>query len=363
MRLSTHPGILIAIAAVMVALCRPLGAQEPATARQYPIPGHGSLLLRVPQDWKGVGKSLEKPPSFLFRFAPPSGDAFLLQVTSVWLEPEKSAALIPDTIKSGIQATAVSMLPEAIEKEAAVVELRGPQSIGYHFTLTRRSPPAGEKDYKYVTQGTFKTGEVVTIFTLLYRDSGLAEKERALRMLAEASHSPTGPAAPPAPAYAEILQVRESEKGYELSVPASPLVMTIPKGGLARARNPQGGAASSPRYFYFEDPANHLFVSGWIEAARRFPGIKPFWENETAARRRRGLRDPQDVVFTKIENWDAIVYDETIAIGTNSHIRAHWLQAGTWIDMHVSIAAESSSAEARARLTALLKTIQVKERE
>ncbi len=77
---------------------------------------------------------------------------------------------------------------------------------------------------------------------------------------------------------------------------------------------------------------------------------------------RRGLPEPQDVSFVKIGNWDAIVYDIAFSQGSNSHIRAHLLEAGTWIDIHLSISSERRSPENRARLQDLLKAIQVKEK-
>jgi hypothetical protein len=352
---------LMAVAAVLCALSRSLGAQEPAQIQQFSIPGHGSLMLRVPAGWKVLSKSLEKPPSVVLRFAPASGDGFNLQVTSVWLDAEKIATFTPDKIKSAVQGAAARLLADAAEKDAALVELRGAQSIGYHASLTQGGTPSDANDYKYVTQGTLRTGEVMTLFTFLYRDPVLPEREQALRMFADASYSATGLTAATAPR-SDILQVRELAQSYELSVPASRLVVTLPKGSLFRATNQRGGSADNPRYFFFEDPANHIFVSGWMESERGFSGIKAFWENETTAMGRRGLPAPQDVLFTRIGNWEAILYDQPIPIGTNSHIRAHWLQAGTWIDMHISIAFDGSSAESRAKVMALLKTIQVKER-
>ncbi len=146
------------------------------------------------------------------------------------------------------------------------------------------------------------------------------------------------------PSKNETIQINELKEGYELTVPVSQLVMTIPKGGLSQKNIPLGGSTDSPRYFNFEDKALHLIISGWFEPAQRYSGIKKSWDEDRKEWNRRGLPDPQDVSFV------------------NSHIRAHWLQAGTWIDIHISMTSDRPSVESRAKLAALLKTIQVREK-
>jgi hypothetical protein len=161
---------------------------------------------------------------------------------------------------------------------------------------------------------------------------------------------------------ATTLEIAEMAGNYVLTVPVSRLIMTIPKGGLALATNPAGGSASSPRYFYLEDKTLNLIISGWFEAEQGFPGIKEFWESETAAGKRGGLPEARGVTFARLGDWNAIIYDVDIPKGKNSHIRAHWLQAGTWIDIHVSMTADLPEKEIRVRLQNILKTIQVVEK-
>jgi hypothetical protein len=138
--------------------------------------------------------------------------------------------------------------------------------------------------------------------------------------------------------------------------------MTIPEGGLSQEKNTRGGSTDSPRYFYLEDKALQLIISGWFEPSKGFRGIKSFWEDEIRAWKRGGLPEPHNILFTKIANWDAILYDISIPKGSNSHIRAHWLQAGTWIDIHLSMTSDRPSSEVRNTLQSLLKNIRVKEK-
>ena len=166
------------------------------------------------------------------------------------------------------------------------------------------------------------------------------------------------------PKAAATLQISQTAESYVLSVPVSQIVMTIPKSGLTPKKVEVGGATAHPRYFYFEDKSG-LVISGWFEPDRGFKGVEKFWENETRAWKQKGISDPKDVSFLKIDKWDATIYEMALPSpkATNSHIRAHWVQAGTWIDMHLSITSELSSAENRAKLTALLKTIRVQVKE
>src|SRR5260221_9138721 len=68
----------------------------------------------------------------------------------------------------------------------------------------------------------------------------------------------------------EALQIRELPAEYELSVPVSKLVLTLPKGGLAREKIALGGSTANPRYFNFKDEERSTILSGWFESARRF---------------------------------------------------------------------------------------------
>jgi hypothetical protein len=157
----------------------------------------------------------------------------------------------------------------------------------------------------------------------------------------------------------ETLRVSEFERVFELSVPVSRLVMSIPKAGLVQMNAPVG--ANHPRYFYFVGGADAVNISGWIESAQRFRGVSEFWKSETGGWRRQGLPDPVDVRFIKVGGWEAIVYDMSSPVGSNSHVRAHWVQAGTWIDLHISTI-QNASAESRNRLLEMLRSIEVREK-
>lgn len=158
------------------------------------------------------------------------------------------------------------------------------------------------------------------------------------------------------------IEITQRKEKYILTVPVSRLVMTVPKGDLTRVHNSNGGSADSPRYFIFEDETHHLIVSGWFESDDNFPGVKQFWAEEMAAWKQRNLPEAQDVIFEDIGSWKAILYDINIPGTGNSHVRAHWVQDGTWIDVHISLTSNESQTGRRNRLREALKAIQVSEK-
>ncbi len=159
-----------------------------------------------------------------------------------------------------------------------------------------------------------------------------------------------------------ILRIQETQQAYSLSVPVSKLVMTIPRGVPPLKAQALEGSPDNPRYFSLTEESRALFISGWFESADGFKGIAAFWQQETADWKKNGLPEPRDVSFEKIGNWDAIVYETAIPEITNSHIRAHLVQSGTWIDIHLSVTTKKSSAENRALLESLLRGISVSEK-
>ncbi len=156
------------------------------------------------------------------------------------------------------------------------------------------------------------------------------------------------------------LQITEQNGKYVLTVPVSHLVMTIQKGGLAKTKNPFGGAGDSPRYFMLQDSSLHLIVSGWFESDEHFDGIKKLWATDVAAWKQRNLPEAKDVSFEDVGKWQTIFYDTTSPAKGQSHIRAEWVQDGTWIDLHLSFTSDDKSqTERRDRLRKELKAIQV----
>jgi len=160
------------------------------------------------------------------------------------------------------------------------------------------------------------------------------------------------------------IQITETARAFELTVPVSRLVMTIPKADFTHTDQNQAGSAGNPRYFIFRHKTLNLTIEGWFEPAENFPSLKKLWAEKTKLLTRSGQSAPAEVSFTKIGRWRAILYDvpDPAIPLVNSQISAHWLQAGTWIELHLSLTADSMGKDPRTKLVELLKTIQVREK-
>jgi hypothetical protein len=169
----------------------------------------------------------------------------------------------------------------------------------------------------------------------------------------------------PGPRSNEALEIIESSSAYRLSVPVSELTLSFPRGNWSRQdKSALGAGTANPRYFYFEDANEEsLILSGWFEPERLFSGsAAKQWQKDAAALKKTPAPEPVNVTFEKVGGWDTVMYDHLMGKVVSSHVRAHWVQAGTWIDIHISTTTYRSSAENRKKLKSLLRAITVAEK-
>jgi hypothetical protein len=164
------------------------GAKHATTAdsSDFGIPGHGSLRLTLPDGWQAQSRTLSNPPSVTLHFIPASGDAFDVQVTAVWLDPDKRSKETTESLRATVQRTAAELLPHSIEKTATLHDIRGSQSVGFYYALTDNNPGPGE--FTNLTQGVFLTGEVLSTFTILQRTAVSGEADQALEAFRQAAY-------------------------------------------------------------------------------------------------------------------------------------------------------------------------------
>jgi hypothetical protein len=158
------------------------------------------------------------------------------------------------------------------------------------------------------------------------------------------------------------LVVTTQEDSIELSVPASRLILSFPRGGLAAVDEPRTGAAASSRYFHFNDEKRGLVVSGWFEPASSYVGFEKFWMGELLAMKKNGipLREAPDVV--RAGAWQAVAYNVVLPNGVSANVRAELISAGTWADVHISVTSKGSAREAREQAVQFLRSIVAKEK-
>jgi len=177
------------ITLLLAAFCGSAGAQSSSRIiREYAVPSHGKFVLEVPEAWRETAAAVEEPPSVHLQILAAEADRFKVRATAIWLDPDGLAKSTSTDLRQTLNETAQTLLPEAVESEAELKELKGDQTTGYYFGLTDREFPAGE--YRYMIQGIQLTGELLTVYTILYHDWDLPEKQAILDMFAGARHAP-----------------------------------------------------------------------------------------------------------------------------------------------------------------------------
>ena len=335
-----------------------------ATAvRDYALGQHGSLQLTVPVSWKD---SVTQPPNGLsptIAFVPERGAAFRVLLTPIW--SDRSGAVLPVAadIRKKVEQAAAQAKAQALEPDVAVQEMNGTTGSGYHYAVTDRAPKPGE--FKRMNQGMLRVGDLLVSFTILSHDAADPVNAEATAMLEGAVHSTRQTAmsgVKDSSVRPDALQITQTDQAYVLTVPASRLVMRIPLNGLSLTNSAIGGPTDNPRYFHFRDDAKQVIMSGWVESDQAFPGLQKIWADEVTVSKKNGLPDAQRVVFGRQGNWETIAYERAVPNFTNAHLHAHWVQAGTWIDLHISLMTNGSSQGARAKLEALLRSIVVSQK-
>ena len=155
------------------------------------------------------------------------------------------------------------------------------------------------------------------------------------------------------------LVIAETGDVFRLSVPVGHLSMTIPRSELAVVHDAGSGGTASPRYFHLEDTTHGIIISGWFESANQYRGIKQFWKGEVEALKKSGAPMPRNESLQKAEKWDIVLYDSKAPGGSNTHIRAEWVELDTWIDVHISVTTTDPIDAARTAAMNVLRGIRV----
>lgn len=333
---------------------------EAYNTKSYPLPNRGKIQMNVPKTWRSKVSQPKNnlPPSIMF--LPKSATSFQVLMTPLWSDSEKAA---PDqqSIKNNIGRIIEQMKSISVEKEIPIRELKGVAGAGYYFSMTDKAPKPGE--FISMTQGMYQLGELLITFTVFWNEGSRDASDETIRILESARHIKNQPSLSSSgvgKVRKDAIQVLQKGNNYVLTVPVSQLTMNIPRFGLIQEDNQVKGSTENPRYFYLKDPNTGLLISGWFEPEKGYPGIQDFWKDETKSWKENRKPGAHNVSITKIGNWDAVLYDMKIFGGVNGHIRAHWVQAGTWIDIHLSIHTTQTSQETREILISFLKKIAIK---
>jgi hypothetical protein len=177
-RIHFFPVIALCVAATAVALA--------GSSRVFELPDHGTLTLIVPDGWmdKVNHPANRLPPTMLLR--PGAAGSGEVLITAVWPIPPATKISDEATLRSEVAVAAKKAASQSVEGTLSLQDLKGIEGRGFYFSATDRAPSPGE--YKYLTQGIVRVGEIALAFTILTNDGQEAVVKAALEMLQTAVH-------------------------------------------------------------------------------------------------------------------------------------------------------------------------------
>jgi hypothetical protein len=107
-------------------------------------------------------------------------------VTPAWEEGPAGPAPNERSMRERVEQYLEGVKANAVEKAIDLVKLEGPSGPGFYFSATDQAPRPG--DYKFLTHGVLKTGDLAVSFTILTRDGQEQIVRDALAMLKTAKH-------------------------------------------------------------------------------------------------------------------------------------------------------------------------------
>jgi len=151
----------------------------------FQLPKHGVVQLDVPEGWVS---ELDQPPGEVpptIYLRPKTGKPFEVMITPFWRKGEDTT-VYESALRDQTEEVAAKAQPGAVEKQLTLKELSGIGGRGYYFSATDRAPKPGE--YKYMTQGMLKLGNLALAFTVLSNDAESDVVATALQLLSTAEH-------------------------------------------------------------------------------------------------------------------------------------------------------------------------------
>ena len=159
---------------------------EQESVRRYELRDGNSIQLKTPVSWKSELKDGPRLPYATIAFRPLAGPAFEILISPIVFSGSEVKSLSATDIRRRVLAGLEVVKSQAVESEVEVKELKGAAGPGYYYTVTDRAPKAGE--YKYLTSGIVRVGNLAVSFTVLTNDGQQNFIDEALAVLRSAAH-------------------------------------------------------------------------------------------------------------------------------------------------------------------------------
>jgi hypothetical protein len=197
--------------------------------------------------------------------------------------------------------------------------------------------PPRPGDYKVATAASLWLGaDTVVHATILCDDTGSAAFSEALKIVRTAAVITTPADASPA-------------KPASSSGP----VTLLPPPGFTRS---EIKASASPGYFSYTRATDGVILTGWLDQAAKFKGMRTFWAVEKVSLETNLGVKVTNESFKITAGWNVVSYDLAVGATVQKNIRACRVYGDTWADVHLSQTGEGASL---ARLEAALAQIKV----
>jgi hypothetical protein len=160
-------------------LCVSAAADDLVT-RSYDLGAHGTLRLRLPAGWNDKVRQHpgDSPPTIVLSGF--EGTPFLIKITPRWPAPGAADFGSPAYLHDLVERAAQAVASQSVEGRLDLVRAGGGRP-GYYFTATDRAPAPG--DFKYLTQGAVRVGDLVCTFTILANDDKPLLRNQVLTLL------------------------------------------------------------------------------------------------------------------------------------------------------------------------------------
>ena len=126
-----------------------------------------------------------------------------------------------------------------------------------------------------------------------------------------------------------------------------------------RFKSKETRANPHPGYFSYADH-HGVILSGWLDDAKDYPGMKKFWAKEKAVMKEKTGIVASNEMLKLSGSWSVVFY--TVSISDNlvqKNLRACQVLGDTWADVHLSITSRESTWS---QLEDALKAISLTER-
>src|SRR5215510_2292630 len=320
-------------------------------AEAFDWPGYGTVSAAVPTGWSVHAQSTKNVEFYLIA-EPQAGPVVNAQFSLIILPPEQPLKV--EQVKSRLEDITRQFLDRSVEKVFDPKPLTLSRGSGWVVEFTDASllgKPAEPGNYK-VTRSALALldDQVILIATILFDDPSLAEVGMAMSLLSSLRFE------------------RGTTHGQAAATSAGPFTFTVPQSRVVvKVSDPSlrldDTASAGGNYFKLARSKPQLILSGWLEPAASYKGLKEFWHAESRSPAYAGALAPTRVEMFWIGPWEVVAFDVPIpGGGTSVHVRAERVQAGTWIDLHLSTTSMMPPAALRAELLAALRQIEVMEK-